>query len=158
MPQINSNDQNQLAPTKEEFIYDIAGITKSLNLIKAATNWQEKYRQLMLMGKHLPRLADNLRLTQAEVKGCESQAWLYHCNIDGKHHYLADSDARIVKGLIAILIVSLHGKSQKEIVDFDAQDYFAILGFDGQLSPSRTNGLRALVSKMKNLINTEIKD
>lgn len=119
-------------------------VLNSAKLIEQANNWQEKYRQIMLLGKKLPNLADELRHECAQVKGCESQAWLYHCQIDGQHFYLADSDARIVKGLIGLLLVATQGRTSSEIAQFDIAVYFENLGLNGQLSPSRTNGLHAL--------------
>ena len=114
-----------------------------------ANNWQERYRQIMLLGKTLPKLEDEFRVEQAQVRGCESNAWLYHSEIDGKHYYLADSDARIVKGLVALLLTACHGKSADEIAAFDTEAYFDRLGLTGQLSPSRTNGLFALAKAIK---------
>lgn len=114
-----------------------------------ANNWQERYRQIMILGKTLPKLEDEFRVEQAQVRGCESNAWLYHSEIDGKHYYLADSDARIVKGLVALLLTACHGKSADEIAAFDTEAYFDRLGLTGQLSPSRTNGLFALAKAIK---------
>ncbi|MCL1141159.1 SufE family protein [Shewanella gaetbuli] len=117
-------------------------------LIANATNWQEKYRQIMLLGKKLPSLAAEFRQESAQVKGCESQAWLYHRTINGKEYFVADSDARIVKGLIGLLLVATQGQSAEVIRQFDVTEYFNQLGLSGQLSPSRTNGLHALVQAM----------
>ena len=114
-----------------------------------ANNWQERYRQIMLLGKTLPKLEDEFRVEQAQVRGCESNAWLYHSEIDGKHYFLADSDARIVKGLVALLLTACHGKSTDEIAAFDIAAYFDREGLTGQLSPSRTNGLFALAKAIK---------
>ncbi len=114
-----------------------------------ANNWQERYRQIMLLGKTLPKLDDEFRIERAQVRGCESNAWLYHQKIDNKHYFIADSDARIVKGLVALLLAACHGKSSEEIATFDIEGYFDQLGLTGQLSPSRTNGLFALAKAIK---------
>ena len=103
----------------------------------------------MLLGKTLPKLDDELRVDSAQVRGCESNAWLYHCEIDGQHYFVADSDARIVKGLVALLLIACNGKSSAEITAFDPDNYFSQLGLQGQLSPSRTNGLLALAKAIK---------
>jgi len=124
-------------------------VINGAKLIEQATNWQEKYRQIMLLGKKLPNLADEFRHQDAQVKGCESQAWLYHQQIDGQHFYLADSDARIVKGLIGLLLAATQGRTRSEIAQFDVVAYFENLGLNGQLSPSRTNGLHALSQAIK---------
>ncbi|AZG72190.1 SufE family protein [Shewanella livingstonensis] len=119
-------------------------LVEAVNLIEQAHNWQDKYRQIMLLGKLIPPLAVEFKQADAQVKGCESQAWLYHYMINGQHFYIADSDARIVKGLMGLLLVACQGKSTNKIQQFDVKQYFARFGLSGQLSPSRTNGLTAL--------------
>ncbi len=114
-----------------------------------ANNWQERYRQIIILGKILPKLEDEFRVEQAQIRGCESNAWLYHSEIEGKHYYLADSDARIVKGLITLLLIACHGKSADEIASFNIDTYLDRLGLTGQLSPSRNNGLFALAKAIK---------
>ncbi|QIR13681.1 SufE family protein [Shewanella aestuarii] len=141
--------QNPLTPDASLFTPLDSELTQGVNLIEQATNWQEKYRQIMLLGKKLPNLAEELRLESAQVKGCESQAWLYHLQVNEQHFYLADSDARIVKGLIAVLLVATQGKTSQQIAAFDVNQYFDTLGLSGQLSPSRTNGLHALANVIK---------
>ncbi|WP_428618953.1 SufE family protein [Shewanella sp.] len=118
-----------------------------------AANWQERYRALMLLGKRLLSLDEALRQPSAQVRGCESNAWLYHREIDGKHYYLADSDARIVKGLIALLLTVTHGQDKASIAALDLDAYFEQLGLSGQLSPSRTNGVLALAQAIKAAAN-----
>jgi cysteine desulfuration protein SufE len=141
--------QNPLTPDASLFTPLASELTQGVSLIEQASNWQEKYRQIMLLGKKLPNLAHELRVESAQVKGCESQAWLYHLQIDEQHFYLADSDARIVKGLIAVLLVATQGKTSQQIATFDVNQYFDTLGLSGQLSPSRTNGLHALANAIK---------
>lgn len=131
-------------PNATDFDYLVADVDKLRVCFQQAANWQERYRQIMLLGKDLPSLATAFRLDEAKVNGCESDAWLYHTMQNGKHYYLADSDARIVKGLIGLLLAACHGKTTEEINQFDAEHYFKQLGLAGQLSPSRTNGLHAL--------------
>ncbi|QUN06518.1 SufE family protein [Shewanella yunxiaonensis] len=120
--------------------------------VHEASNWQDKYRLLMQVGKLLPELPAEWQQDSARVRGCESAAWLYHQTRDGQHLYVAFSDARIVKGLIALLLAAVNNRSADEIMTFSAEHYFASLGLAGQLSPSRTNGLYALATTMKNLI------
>lgn len=131
-----------------DFDYVVQDAKTLLTRFEQAPNWQERYRQIMLLGKELPKLDDKFRTDIAQVKGCESDAWLYHIEQDGKHYYLADSDARIVKGLIGLLLGACHGKTTQEIQDFAPDVYFKKLGLEGQLSPSRTNGLYALANTM----------
>lgn len=135
-------------PNAAEFNYLVADAGTLLITFQQSPNWQERYRKIMLLGKELPCLATEFRRDEAKVNGCESDAWLYHTIQNGKHYYLADSDARIVKGLIGLLLAACHGKTTEEIHHFNAQDYFKQLGLAGQLSPSRTNGLHALANAM----------
>ncbi|MBT1443593.1 SufE family protein [Shewanella sp. JM162201] len=121
--------------------------------VESAPNWQEKYRALMLGGKALMPLPDQWQQDAARVRGCESAAWLYHHSLgadDNKRHYfIAASDARIVNGLIALLLGQLSGQTTEHICTFDIEAYFRSIGLEGQLSPSRTNGLYALAQAIK---------
>ncbi|MCE9685657.1 SufE family protein [Shewanella sp. AS16] len=137
------------SPPDAAFLAPLASKAEILALFAQAPNWQEKYRQLMLLGKRFPALANEFRVEAAQVRGCESNAWLYHRQLAGKHYFLADSDARIVKGLIGLLLAANQGLSAAEIAAFDADAYFNTLGLSGQLSPSRTNGLYALAGAIK---------
>ncbi|WP_298773288.1 SufE family protein [uncultured Shewanella sp.] len=119
-----------------------------------AKNWQERFRQLMLLAKQLPKLAEEYQTPNAKIQGCESDAWLYHYEEKGRHFYMGDSDARIVRGLIVLLLIAYNGKNTKEINDFDHHQYFEQLGLSGQLSPSRSNGLHALINAIKHYANT----
>ncbi|MCT8985428.1 SufE family protein [Shewanella phaeophyticola] len=136
-------------PESQLFTVLPAELTSAVTQIEQAKSWQDKYRHIMLLGKQLPALTDEFKQDNAQVKGCESQAWLYHHQKNDQHFYLADSDARIVKGLIAILLVATQGKTTEQISQFEVTDYFDRLGLSGQLSPSRTNGLNALAEAIK---------
>ncbi|WP_108944479.1 SufE family protein [Shewanella halifaxensis] len=138
-------------PANEQFLTATLDndLQATLTLFEQAGNWQERYRQIMLLGKTLPKLDEQLRIESAQVRGCESNAWLYHAEIDGLHYFIADSDARIVKGLIALLLIACNGKTSAEISEFEPNEFFAKLGLAGQLSPSRTNGLLALANAIK---------
>ena len=136
-------------PATEDFLALKLDSSEILQSFEDTNNWQERYRQIMLLGKTLPKLSEEFRIEQAQVRGCESNAWLYHSEIEGKHYYLADSDARIVKGLVALLLAACQGQSSEDIANFDIEGYFDQLGLTGQLSPSRTNGLFALAKAIK---------
>ncbi|ABO22606.1 SufE family protein [Shewanella loihica] len=142
-------NDNKPSPSTEAFTGLILDPQEILPSFTQAANWQERYRALMLLGKRLPPLDDALRQESAQVRGCESNAWLYHKEIDGRHYYLADSDARIVKGLIALLLTAVQGQDKKTIAALDLHEYFDRLGLSGQLSPSRTNGVLALAEAIK---------
>ncbi len=130
------------------FFYDIPTLSELKTIFSHAGNWQEKYRQLMLLGKSAPKLADEFKTDIAKIDGCESDAWLYHTQIRGKHYFIADSDARIVKGLIVILLSVYHEKTDKPGTDIES--VFTEFGLYTQLSPSRTNGLLAMARAMRN--------
>ncbi|WP_372873153.1 SufE family protein [Shewanella sp.] len=121
--------------------------------VASAPNWQEKYRALMLGGKALTPLPAQWQTEEARVRGCESAAWLYHhANAQAgelRHYFIAASDARIVNGLIALLLGQLSGQTAQYITAFDIEAYFKAIGLDGQLSPSRTNGLYALAQAIQ---------
>ncbi|PKH05851.1 cysteine desulfurase sulfur acceptor subunit CsdE [Moritella sp. Urea-trap-13] len=124
--------------------------TDVLTLLTAQAGWQNKYRQLIQLGNKIPALSDDYKIAENQIKGCESQAWLaLHCDNDGRLWFGLDSDARIVKGLMAALLAAVNGKTRAEIAAFDVDDYFAQLGFMQQLSPSRGNGLKAVIAAIK---------
>jgi len=139
-------------PPISDFLDQNLDEAQILTLFNQAPNWQERYRQIMLQGKQLNKLADKYKVGSAQIRGCESNAWLYHRMIDEKHYFLADSDARIVKGLIALLLSACNGKTCDELDNFDVVEYFDKLGLTGQLSPSRTNGLYAMAQSIETVI------
>jgi cysteine desulfuration protein SufE len=124
--------------------------TDVLTLLTAQAGWQNKYRQLIQLGNKIPALSDDYKIAENQIKGCESQAWLaLHCDNDERLWFGLDSDARIVKGLMAALLAAVNGKTRTEIATFNVDDYFAQLGFMQQLSPSRGNGLKAVIAAIK---------
>ncbi|KHT46140.1 cysteine desulfurase sulfur acceptor subunit CsdE [Vibrio sinaloensis] len=113
--------------------------------------WEDRYRQVIQWGKKLPIMPDALKSDQVTVSGCESQVWLVSQQVDGKWYFCADSDARIVRGLIALVMAAYDGKSVREIQAFDVDDYFDKLGLIAHLSPSRGNGLKAIVEQIQQI-------
>ena len=115
-------------------------------------DWNSRYRELMLLGKQLPKLADKFKSDDNRVQGCESQTWLtYKKDSNGIYHFLADSDARVIRGLIALVLAAFNHKSAEEINAFDINNYFDQLDLQRHLSPSRGNGLRAIVEKIRQI-------
>ncbi|EPL8006170.1 TPA: cysteine desulfurase sulfur acceptor subunit CsdE [Klebsiella aerogenes] len=109
------------------------------------TQWEDKYRQLILVGKKLPPLTDAQRTQAKEIAGCENRVWLgYQVDAEGKMHFFGDSEGRIVRGLLAVLLAACEGKSAAEILAKDPLALFDELGLRGQLSASRSQGLQAL--------------
>ena len=112
----------------------------------AAHGWENQYRLIIQLGKQLPALPGEWQQEAFRLKGCESQAWLKgKKSEDGCWHFACDSDARIVRGLIVIVLAALNHQSSAAIQDFDMEGYFSELGLEKHLSPSRGNGLRAIV-------------
>ncbi len=106
--------------------------------------WEDKYRQLILLGKQLPALSDELKAQAKEIPGCENRVWLGVTRIGDKLHFYGDSEGRIVRGLLAVLLTAIEGKSAAQILAENPLDLFDALGLRGQLSASRSQGLTAL--------------
>lgn len=112
-------------------------------------NWEDRYATVIDMGKALPELEDALKVPATKVEGCASQVWL-HPEIDGqKFHFRGDSDAMIVKGLIAVLAALYNGVDLSDVVQIDAPAQLARLGLNEHLSAQRSNGVRAMVERIR---------
>ncbi|MGF1908828.1 cysteine desulfurase sulfur acceptor subunit CsdE [Vibrio kasasachensis] len=120
-----------------------------VEIMQTMRGWEDRYRQVIQWGKKLPVMPDELKSEQVIVSGCESQVWLVSEQVDGQWYFCADSDARIVRGLIALVLAAYNGKKQDEIQAFDIDNYFEQLGLIAHLSPSRGNGLKAIVQQIK---------
>ncbi|MDC3189664.1 SufE family protein [Pseudoalteromonas elyakovii] len=121
--------------------------------IETAAGWQQKYRQIMLLGKQLPVMPDVLKVDDALVKGCESKVWLY-IDFDHTENSLVlagDSDTRIVKGLLALILALYNGLTPEQATQINAYDEFERLGLISHLSPSRGNGIKAMVDKIQTM-------
>lgn len=115
-------------------------------------SWEDKYRQLVLLAKKLPPLAEIEKQTQLEISGCENKVWLNAtCNSDGSLHFYGDSEGRIVKGLLAILLAKVEGKKTAELLTENLNAPFMDLGLSQQLSQSRQNGIQALIDRIKSI-------
>ena len=111
-------------------------------------DWMDKYQMLIDQGNDLETLDDKYKTEQNLIDGCQSRVWVQCDYADGKLVFTADSDALIVKGIIALLIQVLSGHTPKEI--FDADLYFIDkIGLRDHLSPTRSNGLLAMVKQIK---------
>ena len=112
--------------------------------------WEEKYEYIIDMGKNLSPMDDALKSEESKVKGCMSQVWLVKVeNDDGTINLIADSDAIIVKGLIALLLKVYNGQTKKAIQSTDINKLFAGLGLDNNLAGTRRNGLASMVEKIR---------
>lgn len=114
------------------------------------TQWEDKYRQLILLGKQLPALSDELKAQAREIPGCENRVWLgYTLSGEGKLHFFGDSEGRIVRGLLAVLLTAVEGKTAPTLLAQDPLALFDELGLRGQLSTSRSQGLAALAAAVQ---------
>ncbi|HDR2159904.1 TPA: cysteine desulfurase sulfur acceptor subunit CsdE [Enterobacter cancerogenus] len=108
------------------------------------TQWEDKYRQLIMLGKQLPALSDELKAQAKEIPGCENRVWLGFSLSGEKMHFFGDSEGRIVRGLLAVLLTAIEGKRADELLAHSPLALFDELGLRGQLSASRSQGLSAL--------------
>jgi cysteine desulfuration protein SufE len=116
--------------------------------------WDDRYRYVIELGRTLAPLAEEAHNEVNKVRGCASQVWLVtHVKPDGsggpRLSFEGDSDAHIVRGLIAIVFALYSGKPAKEILDTDAEALFGKLGLRENLTPQRSNGLRAMVERIR---------
>ncbi|MGE3387053.1 MAG: SufE family protein [Bdellovibrionales bacterium] len=111
-------------------------------------SWEEKYRLLIEIGKQLPVYPEEFRNEDHRVKGCQSQVWLHADLKDGMVNLRVDSDALIVKGLAALL-VKLYSQATPEQILATSPEFISILDLGSHLSPSRANGLFAMVKQIK---------
>lgn len=112
-------------------------------------DWEDRYRYLIELGQALPPLDDTERSADNKVHGCVSQVWLVSDAADGVLRYRGDSDALIVKGLVAVLIALYSGRTPREIADTDAIATFDRLGLREHLTTQRSNGLVAMVNRIR---------
>ena len=113
------------------------------------TDWESKYRYIIDLGKELPDINDTDKIDENLIRGCQSQVWLTHSlETDQTLKLNIDSDAYIVRGLISIVSAALNNKPPAEIIDFDVESLFSELELLEHLSPTRGNGLRALVQQI----------
>ena len=126
-----------------------------LPAIAACTDWQNKYRILMNLGKQLPVFGDELQRDELLIAGCDSKAWLLHQydRIEQTHYWAFDSEARVVKGLVALAICQLNGLSNNALAQLDFTSLLKPLGLYQNISPSRQNGLQAVLDKIAGQIN-----
>lgn len=127
------------SPAFEEIVEDFAFLDE----------WEDRYAMVIDMGKALPPMEDALKVPSTKVEGCASQVWL-HPEINGNiYRFHGDSDAMIVKGLIAVLAALYNDLPVSEVGKVDAPAELARLGLNEHLSSQRSNGLRAMVERIR---------
>lgn len=118
----------------------------SLEQLKQLKGWQQRYRQLMKWADSISTKPE-IRVDDYLVSGCESATWVSHVKSNGRHQFFIDSEARVVKGLAALLLLLINDKTTEQIRTMDMEAVFAELGLERHLSPSRSNGFRALIDR-----------
>ncbi len=115
------------------------------------TDWEDKYRYLIELGDSLRDFPENEKTGANKVDGCMSQVWFTHTEQDQRHYFNATSDAHIVRGLEAVLLTLINGKTSEEILKTDIDGIFKQLGLSENLSPTRRNGFYAMVERVRAL-------
>ncbi len=111
-------------------------------------DWMDKYAYIIELGKTLSLIPEDKKTDNFLIKGCQSQVWLHAKYVDGKVFYTADSDALITKGIVNVLVRVLSGSTPDEIIETN-MDYINEIGLKEHLSPTRANGLLAMIKQMK---------
>ena len=112
-------------------------------------DWEDRYRHVIDMGKAMPPLEDALRVPATKVDGCASQVWLVPQIRDGVFTFRGESDAMIVRGLIAVLLALYNNQPVSDVSKIDAAAELGRLGLNDHLSAQRSNGLRAMVERIR---------
>lgn len=112
-------------------------------------DWEDRYRMVIEMGKDMPEMDEALKVPATKVEGCASQVWLHIAPEAGTFHFQGDSDAMIVKGLIALLHRLYDGMPMDEVTGVDAKAELGRLGLNDHLSAQRSNGLRAMIDRIQ---------
>ena len=148
---ITQEDELALVETDEAAENEQASLS-IITLFSNTKSWDSRHRQIMLLGKQLERLDKSARDEQTLISGCESLAWLVaRKSDDNVFHFQADSDAKIIRGLLFIVLAAFDKKTAAQIRAFDIESYFKTLGLLQHLSPSRGNGILAIVDKIKKI-------
>ncbi|MCC5886597.1 MAG: SufE family protein [Gammaproteobacteria bacterium] len=116
-------------------------------------DWEDRYRYIIDLGKELPGLPNELKTEDRFIHGCQSQVWIDH-RLDpetGRLQFVVDSDALIVRGLAGIVLSALNNQTPEAIRAFDMEAYFERLDLLKHISPTRGNGLRSMVQKIRTL-------
>jgi cysteine desulfuration protein SufE len=119
-------------------------------------DWEDRYRFIIDLGKQLPRMDDALKIPANIIHGCQSQVWINTARVEDQLEFELDSDAHIVRGLIAIVLSAVNTKTAAEILDYDLLGLFDGLDLISHLSPARGNGLAAMVKRIKGIAAQEL--
>ncbi|AKG71242.1 cysteine desufuration protein SufE [Serratia fonticola] len=113
-------------------------------------NWEEKYLYVIELGSQLPPLDESERQAANLISGCQSQVWIVMSNnAQGQVEFHGDSDAAIVKGLLAVVFIVYHQLTPQQILDLDIRPFFSELALSQHLTPSRSQGLEAMIRAIR---------
>lgn len=122
---------------------------KLLRNFSRCQDWEQRYLYMMELGERLKPLTDQQRIETNFIEGCQSQVWIVVERDEQKQLLLTgDSDAAIVKGLVALVIILFQGKTVEQALTTDIKHYFSALALENHLTPSRTQGLHAMVTTL----------
>ncbi len=132
----------------------MADIAEIIDNFSVLDDWDDRYRYLIELGRQLPPLSPSAYNDANKVQGCASQVWLdTEVRPDGSGGpiltFIGDSDAHIVRGLIAVLLAMFSGKHAKDILGIDALALFDKMGLREHLTPQRSNGFRSMVERIR---------
>lgn len=134
----------------QQFGVDIT-TTDIIETLNFFDSWDDRYKYIIDLGRELPGMDESEKTDQHLIRGCQSKVWLTSHRNEGRLFFHVDSDAFIVKGLLAIVLAAYNGKTPEEIRAFDIQAYFASLDLLKHLSPTRGSGLQAMVARILEL-------
>lgn len=134
--------------TSSQFTLSIHDVAENFALFD---DWEDRYRYLIDLGRQLPHMDNTLKTDNHLVRGCTSRVWLVPHVKDGILHFEADSDAHIVRGLVALLYAAYQGVAVKDIPTIDINAIFTEIGLDTHLSANRRSGFLAMVDTIRHL-------
>jgi cysteine desulfuration protein SufE len=124
-------------------------------------NWEDRYRYILDLAKKLPPFPENYRTEENRIHGCQSQVWMslrWEGNAPGRLQFVADSDAHLVRGIIAILYILFCGNTPEDILALDVEDAINRLDLKHHLSPTRNNGLNAMIQRIRDAAQNKINE
>lgn len=148
--------------TEQDFLDNPLGTNPSLEDVldgfEFLDDWEDRYAFIIDLGKQLPAFPNDARIEENYVHGCQSQVWVisHYDEASGKLYLLIDSDAIIVRGLAAMITIALNGRTPRDLLATDIDELFERLDLFRHISPTRGNGLRSMVGKIRDIAAAEI--
>lgn len=131
----------------------LLSIEQLFTLFSSLNTWQDRYRQIIQLAKTMPTYPEHARITENQIQGCENSVWLtFDKNSQDQFYFYGDSEGRIVKGLMAIILILANGKSASEIAETDFLAVLKDLKIINELSESRQSGVKNIIDKIKELV------